>query len=75
MTQQKRRHSLLEALLNTGIGFGVSLLANAAILPFYGMPFSWNASFQIGVWFTLISIVRSYFVRRLFVQLHLKGVL
>lgn len=75
MTQQKRRHSLLEAGINVGIGFGVSMLGNIFILPLYGMPFVWSNFFQIGIWFTLISVIRSYFVRRLFVWLHDKGVL
>lgn len=75
MTQQRRRHSLLEACLNVGIGFGVSFLGNLLILPLYGMPFHIGNFLQIGVWFTLISVVRSYGVRRFFVFLHAKGIL
>lgn len=75
MTQQRRSVSLLEAWLNVGIGFGVSFLGNAFILPFYGLPFQLKTFLEIGFWFTLLSIVRSYYVRRLFVYLHNKGVL
>lgn len=74
-TQQRKRHSALEAVLNVLIGFGISTLANAAILPMYGMPFSWNSNIQIGLWFTAISVIRSYGVRRMFVRLHDKGIL
>jgi hypothetical protein len=75
MTQQRRRVSLLEAWLNIGIGFGVSFLANLLILPLYGMPFKVSAFLEIGALFTVISVIRSYYVRRLFVWLHDKGVL
>ena len=75
VTQQHRRHSLLETTLSTLIGFFISFLANVFILPFYGMPFSWNAFTQIGLWFTIISVIRSYAVRRLFVYLHNEGIL
>jgi len=75
MTQQKKRHSLLETVLNVLIGFGVSFLGNALILPHYGIPFNWSVMGIIGVWFTILSVLRGYFVRRLFVNLHRKGIL
>jgi len=75
MTQQRRKHSLLEVLLNVLIGFVVSFVANAFILPLYGMPFDWRAIWEIGLWFTLISVIRSYWVRRFFVYLHNEGIL
>lgn len=70
---QSRLASLLESCFNILIGFSVSVAANALILPLYGMPFSFSVTFQIGLWFTLISLVRSYLVRRLFNRLHSKG--
>ena len=75
MTQQRRKHSAMEAFLNVLIGLVVSTIANMLILPAYGMPFVWRSFGEIALWFTLISIIRSYWVRRLFVWLHDKGIL
>jgi hypothetical protein len=72
---QSRRASLIEACINVAVGLGVSTLANALILPLYGMPFSWSAFTQISVLYTLLSLGRSYLLRRFFNLLHSKGIL
>lgn len=72
---QSRLSSLIEASLNMTLGFGVSVLANWLILPYYGVSTSIKVSFEIGIWFTFISLARSYFLRRLFLWLHSQGVL
>ena len=63
---QKRTHSLFEALINTGVGFLVSMVANMAVLPLFGYKVGICQAFWIGVIFTGISIVRGYALRRLF---------
>lgn len=67
---QTRRQSMIEAVANVAIGYGVALASQAVIFPLYGLhvPLSQNAI--IGLWFTGVSIVRSYGVRRLFNSLH-----
>jgi hypothetical protein len=75
MTQQRRHHSFVESCINVSVGFGVSFLGNMLILPYYGMPFHLWAFIQIGAWFTIISVIRSYYIRRLFVMLHDKEIL
>ena len=72
---QTRRASLVEAVLNVLVGLLISTLANALILPLYGMPFKWQSFGEIAVLFTLLSLARSYALRRFFNFLHLKGVL
>ena len=67
---QSRRMSLVESVSNVGIGFGVALAAQMAIFPLYGMQVDLGTNVQIGVWFTGISIARSYCVRRGFNWLH-----
>jgi hypothetical protein len=67
---QRALHSFIEAWANVLIGFGISVLANYLILPFYGVPPSVKTSLEIGIWFTLISFIRSYFLRRAFNWLH-----
>jgi len=70
---QKRRHSIWEALLNTISGFLVSFFLSLAVLPLFGFPASAGQAFSITMIFTVVSIVRSYFWRRLFNWLHVTG--
>jgi len=71
MEQQSRIMSLVEVAMSTLIGFGVSLWANSTVLPMFGFNVKLAESFVITIIFTLISMVRSYLVRRLF-AVHLK---
>jgi hypothetical protein len=70
---QTRRASLLEAFVNVLIGFWVSVAANLVILPFYGVSPGVGVAVEIGVLFTLVSLIRSYALRRMFNFYHLKG--
>lgn len=63
---QSRKKSLLEAMTNIAVGFGVSLISSVVILPMYGAHISLQANFKITIWFTAISLLRSYFLRRWF---------
>lgn len=66
MTTQTRKGSLLETVTSTAIGFVVSLLLTAAVMPAFGYPTTWAHDFWITVIFTVASIVRGYCVRRAF---------
>jgi hypothetical protein len=72
---QTKRGSVMEVLLNIAIGYGISYTANAMILPMYGFTISHAQNLQIGVIFTAISVVRGYYVRRLFNYLWVKGII
>ena len=63
---QKKSHSFAEALFNTVFGFGISMVDNLIVLPMFGIKISLSNAFNIGAIFTLISIVRSYVLRRVF---------
>lgn len=63
---QSRLDSLFESLTNIGVGYAVALLAQLAIYPAYGMDLPFVLNMQIGAWFTLVSLVRSYAIRRWF---------
>jgi len=63
---QLKRHSLLESIINVAVGYGVALVSQIVIFPIYGMEVPLSANIQIGVWFTVISIIRSYLLRRCF---------
>lgn len=66
---QLRRHSLLEACINTSSGFVVSLAAGYLIYPLVGIPISHSQNLILVIFFTFISIARSYLWRRLFNKL------
>ena len=63
---QTRIGSLIEAFVNVLIGFGINFAANLVILPIFGYtPSLWD-NFQIGLLYTVVSIARSYIIRRWF---------
>lgn len=63
---QSKAMSLLEAVVNTVVGLGVAMVTTAAICKAYGIPMTWENNFIITFWMTVISIVRSYLLRRMF---------
>ncbi len=65
---QSRRLSALEAVANVAVGFGVAWAANLVILPWYGYNVTGGRAFEMGLWFTGISLVRAYLLRRAFEQ-------
>ena len=63
---QSKRWSLIEAVTNTGVGWCINYLANLLVLNAFGLHVSPSKAFSISVIFTLISVVRSYTLRRIF---------
>lgn len=63
---QSRIGSLIEALVNVAIGYLVALASQIFVFPLYGIHVPISTNLSIGVWFTVISIVRSYALRRWF---------
>jgi len=63
---QTRLGSLIEACINVLIGFVINMAANFVILPLIGFEISLAQNLFIGVLYTVISVARSYAVRRWF---------
>ena len=63
---QSKEMSMVEAVVNTVVGLGVAMVATAAICKAYGIPMTWENNFIITFWMTVISIARSYLLRRIF---------
>jgi hypothetical protein len=63
---QSRRMSLVESCANIAIGYLVALAAQLTVFPLMGIPVTLSQNIQIGVIFTLVSLARSYALRRLF---------
>lgn len=67
MTGQTRLESLVEAVVNILIGFGVNFAFNLVILPAVGLPMpTLGQNFILGCLFTIVSLCRSYLIRRWF---------
>lgn len=63
---QTRLQSLIEAWANVAIGYFVALAAQLIVFPLYDIEVSMSQNIQIGLIFTVVSIARSYALRRLF---------
>lgn len=75
MSKQTHRASAIETVSNTAFGLLISTIANWLLLPLWGYHLTVIDSFNIGVVFTLISLIRGYVFRRLFETLRTTGVL
>jgi hypothetical protein len=73
--KQTRKASLAEAFLNVAIGYGVALLSQIIVFPWFGIRIGLTENILIGLIFTVISIVRSFALRRFFEALRVRGVL
>ena len=63
---QSKVVSLIESLSNVAVGYLVALASQLVIFPFFNIHISLSENIQIGLWFTLVSVVRSYVIRRFF---------
>jgi hypothetical protein len=61
--------SLVEAFTNVLVGYGVAVATQIITFPWFGIQASINDSLAIGAIFTVVSMVRSYALRRLFEKL------
>lgn len=66
---QTRRQSFYESCINVFIGYGVALLSQILVFPWFGISLPMASNLAIGAIFTVISISRSYLVRRFFNQI------
>lgn len=63
---QTKWGSVVEAWANIAVGFSINWTANMFILPLFGFHVTGTQAFNIGLIFTVISLVRSYVLRRWF---------
>lgn len=67
---QTKTQSAIEVVCSTCLAFAISVGAGQIIYPIYGLKPSLGMNVEITLWFTVISIVRSYLTRRFFNWLH-----
>lgn len=63
---QTRKHSIIESFVNVAIGYSVAVAAQVLVFPYFGVIVPFKDNLMIGAMFTVISIVRSYIIRRFF---------
>lgn len=64
--QQSKLGSLIESLINIVIGFVINFTANMTLFPLFGWEISIEQNIGLGICYTMISIARSYCIRRWF---------
>lgn len=64
MKGQTKLVSFIEACVNVLIGFGVALASQVILFPLFDISVSMTVHIELSLYFTVISIIRSYVVRR-----------
>lgn len=70
--KQSKFMSMLESIINIAVGFGISLGAQMLFLPMLGVAISFSQNLTFALIMTVISIARSFALRRLFEALHIR---
>jgi hypothetical protein len=58
--------SLVEATANVVVGYGLAVLTQMLLFPLFGFEATLRDNLAIGAIFTIVSVGRSYVLRRLF---------
>lgn len=67
--KQTKQKSLIESITQTMIGLGTSILIQVILYPIMGIPVTLFQNVIITIVFFVVSIIRGYFVRRIFEKL------
>jgi hypothetical protein len=64
--KQSRLMSLVESVANVVVGYGVAVVTQILIFPVFGLHTTLAQNMKLGAAFTLVSLARSFALRRLF---------
>ena len=70
--KQSRWMSLVEAVTNVLVGYGVAVATQWAVFPLFGLHATLQENLLIGLIFTVVSLIRSYLLRRVFEGLRVR---
>ena len=70
--KQSRAMSLAEALTNVAVGYGIAVATQMAVFPLFGLHATLAQNMAMGAIFTIVSIVRSYALRRVFEEVRVR---
>ena len=69
--KQSRTMSLVESVANVVVGYGVAVGTQILIFPIFGLHTTLVQNLKLGLVFTVVSIARSYMLRRLFEEIRM----
>ena len=64
--KQSRLMSLFESVANVVVGYGVAVVTQILIFPVFGLHTTLAQNLKMGAIFTIMSIARSFALRRVF---------
>ena len=70
---QSRIMSLVEAITNVAVGYGLALATQIVVFPWFGLEAGLGEHLAIGVAFTGVSLARGYLLRRVFERILMRG--
>lgn len=71
--KQSRLMSLVESVANVIVGYGVAVVTQILIFPVFGLQTTLGQNLAMGGVFTIVSLARSFFLRRLFEAIRVAG--
>ncbi|OZA02670.1 MAG: hypothetical protein B7Y02_16820 [Rhodobacterales bacterium 17-64-5] len=71
--KQSRRMSFVESIANVVVGYGVAVATQVLIFPAFGVHVTWAQNLKISAAFTVISIFRSFTLRRVFEAIRMRS--
>ena len=71
--KQSRAMSLLEAVANVVVGYGVAVVTQILIFPIFGLHTTLAQNLKMGAVFTVVSIARSFALRRVFEAIRMRS--
>lgn len=66
MLGQSKTGSVIEAVVNIGAGCGVAYVSQVVIFSFYDITVPFALNVKLTIWFTAVSLARSFVIRRVF---------
>lgn len=74
LASQPKIMSFIESLFNVAVGLGINIYAQTVIFPLFGIYIPFSDNLKIAGLFTVISIIRSFFLRRTFNWWHIRKI-
>ena len=71
--KQSRLMSLVEAVANVVFGYGVAVVTQILIFPIFGLHTTLAQNLKMGAVFTVVSIARSFALRRVFEAIRMRS--
>ena len=70
---QSRAMSLVESVANVIVGYGVAVVTQILIFPIFGLHTTLAQNLKMGAIFTIVSIARSFALRRVFEAIRMRS--